>query len=377
MFGFGGGGQTRGGGGRKPAAASWQPVPQHHRPQHHRLHGPPQGLPFHGQPHHGLLHHPGAMPHHGHPGWQPVAQPGLQKHGKSQNVLAGWGCSCPLFCSICCACWLFLTYLSLIPFVQWASYGLLYAGDGYHNKGPCTEFIFKSFDGGDLTGLRCHSGAQKVPEQQRAAIVFGGNAMDMYDSAQHMPMMLPAGESWQVFSMSMPGRQYAGGREVPTSPDEAIEEALALLAHVNAETGQPAAIFGWSLGSSLAAGLAAHADQDHIACLLLGNPFSSFRELAVRLTMGAVAPYWYFLDEWTTAEWTARVTSPTLVFSSLRDSLIPVEMHTEVYERSAAPKKMLIERQAGHMSFRPFMDAGDSVLDLCSAKLAPQPSPQP
>lgn len=292
-------------------------------------------------------------------------------------MLTGWGCSCPLFCSICCGCWLLVTYVSLIPFVQWASYGLLYAGDHYHDKGPCTEFDFKAFDGGDLKGLRCHYGAQKVPAEQRSVIVFGGNAMDMYDSAQHMPMMLPEGESWQVFSMSMPGQQYAGGREVPTSPDEAIKEALAMLAHVNTETGQPAAIFGWSLGSALAAGLAAHADQEHIACLMLGNPFSSFRELAVKLTMGIAAPYWYFLDEWAVADWTSQVTAPTLVFSSLKDSLIPVQMHTEVYERSAAPKKMLIERQASHMAFRPFMDAGDSVLDLCSAKLQPQPSPQP
>merc|ERR1740123_2243052 len=119
----------------------------------------------------------------------------------------------------------------------------------------------------------------------------------MYDSAQHMPMLLPEGESWQVFSMSMPGRQYAGGRQVPTSPEEAVQEALALLAHVRDETGQEAVIFGWSLGSSLAAGLAAHAAPGHVRCLMLGNPFTSFRELASKLTFGIAAAYFYLLDE--------------------------------------------------------------------------------
>jgi len=280
-----------------------------------------------------------------------------------QKILVGWGCSCPLFCSICCACWLLITYVSLIPFVEWAAYGLLYAGDYYADKRQCTEFDFKSFDSSDLKGLQCHAGAES--EQRRPAIVFGGNAMDMYDSAQHMPMMLPQGESWAVYSMSMPGRQYAGGRHVETSPEEAIQEALALLAHVKGETGQQVVIFGWSLGSSLAAGLAAHAAPGNIACLLLGNPFTSFSELASKLTGGLASLYSYLLDKWTTADWVAKVQAPTVVYSSLRDSLIPVRMHTEVYERAAAKKKMLIERQTGHMSFRPFMSAAEDIQGMC------------
>jgi len=332
--------------------------------------------------------HPGCLPYGPPvaPGWQqwqhgPLVTPGWRPHGApllppppgyrmpQQKILVGWGCSCPLFCSICCAVWLLITYVSLIPFVEWAAYGLLYVGDWYHEKGPCTEFDFKAFDGGDLKGLQCHAGVES--EQRRPAIVFGGNAMDMYDSAQHMPMVLPQGESWAVYSMSMPGRQYAGGRKVETSPNEAIKEALALLAHVKGETGQDAVVFGWSLGSSLAAGLAAHAAPGNVRCLLLGNPFTSFRELASKLTFGLGGLYYYLLDQWTTADWVAKVQAPTVVYSSLHDTLIPVKMHTEVYERSAAPKKMLIERQAGHMSFRPFVSAADDVLEMCSPPTQP------
>jgi len=320
--------------------------------------------------------------------WQPVPvyPPGRQPHGVpmprgapmlppvyQQKPPVYIRASAPVCCGICCSLCLIISYVALIPIVEWVSFALLYFGDSYHDPRECTEFTFNAFDGGVLNGISCNFGVES--NNRRPVIVFGGNAMDMYDTAQHMPKMLPQGESWQAFSMSMPGRQYAGGRDVQTSPEEAIREANALLEYVWTQTGQKAVIFGWSLGSSLATGLAATATQEHVRCLLVGNPFSSFRELALRLTAYLAAPWYYMLPEWPTADWAAQVTAPTIVFSSLDDSLIPVWMHTQVFERSAATRKMLVERHAPHMGFRAFIDAADSVLEICDPPARPIPNP--
>lgn len=264
-------------------------------------------------------------------------------------------CCCPCNCQtascICLLC-LAITYVVLIPVVQSISRTLLYFGDEYSDAGSCTEFSFNAFDGGNLKGLTCDYGVQS--QRRRPVIVLGGNGMDMYDSAQYMPIMLPRNESWQVFSMSMPGTQYAGGRPVETGPQEAVQEAQALLSYVWTKTEQPVTVFGWSLGSSLAAGLAASAPPEHVQCLMLGNPFTSFRALATKITFYLGGLYYFFLDDWPTAEWAAQVRAPTLVMSSLIDEVIPVSMHTEVYQRSGAAHKVLLEEQATHMAFRPF-----------------------
>lgn len=257
----------------------------------------------------------------------------------------------------------------ILPTVYYVGHFLIYVGDEFSDPGTCDPFTFKGSDNVILTGLRCLYGTERDAGEQIERpipiIVLGGNGMDMYDSARSMAMFLPPEVTWKVFSLSMPGSQYAGGRNVWTTPDEALMEAQALLIHVVAEHG-PTLLFGWSLGSSLAAGVAAGAEVNMVRCLLLGNPFTSIRDVAMEWTHNLIYPYIYLFDQWPTVEWVQHVNKPTIIMSALADDIVPMHMHEKVYLHSASTEKVLIERMASHMEFEPFKDAAaDKIRDWC------------
>jgi len=225
--------------------------------------------------------------------------------------------------------------------------------------GACEEFTFQGAGGRSVPGIHClrwskSLGGDKKDAAAAPAIVFGGNAMNMYDTALSMPGLLPRGHtSWEVFSMSLPGFQYSPRRGW-TSQSGALEDAKGLLAYVRERTGQDSVVIGWSLGSSLAAGLAAAGDAAGVKCVILGNPFTTMREEALAVTHGLVAPWVVLLDEWPTASWARSLRVPTIVVSGTEDRLIPPRMHTAVYNAVSSDKKRLIERQAAHMNFGAF-----------------------
>lgn len=290
----------------------------------------------------------------------------------------------PLPCYICCRClvprwsrWpicFAVVYAVLSPFVYFIGHFAVYPGDPFKYDGDltCTEFSFSSpastddSSGRRTPGVRCLYG--KKGDNPTPALVFGGNAMNMYSSALTMPFILPETESWEVFSISMPGAQYAP-REGWTTPDVALQDAEALLAHIFEESRRPSAIFGWSLGSSLAAGLAARAPTERVQCVMLGNPFTSIRAVALSWTFYLVVPYIYLFDDWPTESWVRHFQAPTIVLSSNYDSVVPLPMHRAVFAAANASKKQLIERNASHMAFRPFkVPAAERIQEWCIAR---------
>uniref|UniRef100_A0A6U6JAD9 AB hydrolase-1 domain-containing protein n=1 Tax=Zooxanthella nutricula TaxID=1333877 RepID=A0A6U6JAD9_9DINO len=282
----------------------------------------------------------------------------------------------------CCCCsvprWtilpliLAIVYVAGMPIVYILGHFLFYPGDDYRTVAEgCEEF---SFSVGDHTvpGLRC--GWPTLPSVQaqvrsksvRPVVVIGGNGMDMYDSAAVMRKAFPIGDTWQVYAMSMPGFQFQPRREWWTRPDVALEDAHALLDYALRETGRDSAVvYGWSLGSSVATGLAA-SSPGKTQCLMLGNPFTTMRAAAMAMTFNLVAPWLYLLDDWPTERWAREVHSPTIVMSSLQDNIVPVHMHTDVFKSIPAKPKVLLERQAEHMDMEAFMTAS-AVNAVCRA----------
>lgn len=279
----------------------------------------------------------------------------------------GGGCLVPRWSSwpLC----LLTVYMVLLPFLFVLGHFMVYPGDPWedYDESACKTFTFTAQHNKTLRGIECaHGGEGEEALAPIPAIVFGGNGMNMYSSAAYMPSLLPRSTPWRVFSISFPGDQYAGGTSGWTSMDEALEEAKALLTYVSGQTSQPIVVFGWSLGSSLAAGLVASASQDQVRCLLLGNPFTSMRDMGLSFTLYLAAPYLFLLDKWPTARWVQSVRVPTIVMSSLEDEVVPARMHTTVYNVVAARQKVLIDKEASHMQFRSFtLDAGRYINDWC------------
>lgn len=263
---------------------------------------------------------------------------------------------CHLGSLLCMVISLALVTLSF-PAAHALADALMYPGDNFapsHSMlrnwwgGSCSEFNFRTSDESYAPGITC-----RLKEQDGIpVIIFGGNAMNMYDSVMpgSMPSMLPTNGSLNVFSMSLAGSRYAP-RTGDFSMEQSLKDAKSLLTHVHNQTGKASVLFGWSLGTAVAASIAAGASPGMVRCVLLGNPFT---------TMHAEAASFLHLPEWLlkpwlkgvavlpTVRWAKLFHAPTAVLTSIEDEIIPSSMHTAVYKAVASDKKLMIERHATH-----------------------------
>eukprot|EP00747_Dinoflagellata_sp_TGD_P207316 gnl/TRDRNA2_/TRDRNA2_80891_c0_seq1.p1 gnl/TRDRNA2_/TRDRNA2_80891_c0~~gnl/TRDRNA2_/TRDRNA2_80891_c0_seq1.p1 ORF type:complete len:346 (+),score=43.31 gnl/TRDRNA2_/TRDRNA2_80891_c0_seq1:156-1193(+) len=279
-------------------------------------------------------------------------------------------CCC---CSCCCKvpCWSIpvITYFVLLPFVYMITYVLMYPGvlipapaDFSHYCPSCEEFNFpSSHGGGNIPAIRlppAESEHLAVP-----AIVLGGNGMNMYDSIYTLPKLLPPDKIWDVYSVSYPG--FAPRSSDWMSEVGCLQDIKDLLRFIRKRTGKSALLLGWSLGTAVAAGVAAEMPGD-ARCLVLGNPFTDMWTMGIHFSHGALAPWVYVADTWRTEhrvseDWAGRV--PLVVLSGTRDEMIPIWMHTAVYKAATSLRKQLIEAPSSHMDFEAFVgDPLDGLL---------------
>jgi len=292
-------------------------------------------------------------------------------------------CCCTLprwaWCSICVA----FLYMLAVPFIYVIGHVAVYPGAPFGspqniNWNICNETAIPNSGNRTLLGIRCQTGSGSGPRYPM--ILFGGNAMNMYDTMAAMSDMLPPDHNWDVFSMSMAGFQY--GLQNSAKPSDAIkwssqkvamEDIADLLQHVSDLTGEAQiSVFGWSLGSSMAAGLAhLSSDQKQVRCVVLGNPFTSLRSEVLAKTMWLTLPWLYLFDEWPTQAWASEFKMPTIVLSSTMDEVIPQTMHKAVYSAIPAPDKLLIEKHTTHMALSQFTKEFRSALLRCTDTEAP------
>eukprot|EP00928_Gymnodinium_smaydae_P039994 TRINITY_DN27201_c0_g1_i1.p1 TRINITY_DN27201_c0_g1~~TRINITY_DN27201_c0_g1_i1.p1 ORF type:complete len:365 (+),score=35.03 TRINITY_DN27201_c0_g1_i1:1-1095(+) len=291
-------------------------------------------------------------------------------------------CCCCFPC--CCAlprwAWFSLCtlafYFASLPFVFYIGHYIMYPGDPVGTPSliknePCTTVALNTAaHNTSFVAVHC-SYRRPGATQVLPVILFGGNAMNVYSTIAEMPKLLPRNVTLEVFSMSFPGFQYspyawshthdvdASFGDVQnmaypwTGQATSFQFAEALLAYAEKEVGKPPLVFGWSLGSSLAAGLATKQGSS-VQCLVLGNPFTSMWTEVLEVTRYIGLPWMILFDRWPTEMWVRSFRSPAIVLSSIEDSLIPKWMHTAVYDALGSDKKVLIEKNADHMDMRPF-----------------------
>eukprot|EP00439_Symbiodinium_sp_Y106_P017187 s1155_g2.t1 len=280
-------------------------------------------------------------------------------------------CELPRYakCSVCLAA----VYLALMPCVYLIGHFLVYPGSDFvamFHGTSCKQFVFAGRSGRSITAAHCPLGTFGAPKNVTPVVAFGGNGMNMYDVLLSMGSILPSSQQeWDLCSISFPGSQYAPNMGW-TTEGRAEEDAEDLLQYVHNLTGRPVVVYGWSLGTSVAASLAAK-NSDAVQCVLLGNPFTSIRDVALAWTKNFAWPYLYLVDEWPTARWAKPFRAPTIVMSSTQDQVVPQEMHRKIYE-TVPSEKLLVELPLEHMDIDGFMDdTHDHVLSWC-ATAAPQ-----
>jgi hypothetical protein len=109
-------------------------------------------------------------------------------------------------------------------------------------------------------------------------------------------------------------------------------------------------LFGHSLGSAIAADIAAVMSPDAPSALVLQSPFTSAREMAARMLVPPIPWLWRRISRvhYDTRTLVARLDAPVWVAHGARDGVIPVRMGRQVFAAARRPAQLLIVEGAGH-----------------------------
>jgi pimeloyl-ACP methyl ester carboxylesterase len=170
-------------------------------------------------------------------------------------------------------------------------------------------------------------------------LFFSGNSAHMLGESQQLLDALCAERGWGGIVWAYRGFDSSGG-----SPDPAALTADGFTAYsslLTAEKIQPSAVHvvGFSLGTSIAAAVAAHAYQQPPATLILLAPMTV-------LYMGDRTQL--RLHRYETSKWLERIASPTLVVHGARDTTLEVGYGRTVAAALGARAKLLEVPELGH-----------------------------
>jgi len=205
---------------------------------------------------------------------------------------------------------------------------------------------YQASDGQPLFGYLVvpHDGDHRRPE--RVLIAFHGNA-DL--AAWQVPWAVEVARrtGWAVLCPEYRG--YAGLPGAPTYERSKLD-ARAAYDYVRQSLGVPpthVALFGHSLGSAIAAGLAA---EERPSALLLQSPFTSARAMARIVVAPPVAALWRVISRvhYDTEAQVRALDAPVHVAHGDRDLLIPVQMGRAVHAAARHPGRLFIAPGAGH-----------------------------
>lgn len=194
-------------------------------------------------------------------------------------------------------------------------------------------------------GLERSEGAAKAP---RAVVVaFHGNA-DL--AAWLVPWARELADRTGVLVLLPEYRGYGG---IPGNPtyETAASDARGALQFVRA-TMRPSQIvlYGHSLGTAVAADMAALMSPDAPSALVLQSPFTSAREMAARMLVPPIPWLWRRISRvhYDTRAIVARLESPVWVAHGTRDVVIPTRMGRQIFDAALRPAELLIVEGAGH-----------------------------
>ena len=171
-------------------------------------------------------------------------------------------------------------------------------------------------------------------------LFFAGNDQRMLSQSQLILDGLCAERGWGGSVWAYRGFDSSGGTPDPAAlTADGIAEYLALLTE---ERIQPSAVHlvGFSLGTSIAAAVAAQAHKEPPATLTLLAPMTV-------LYMGGRTQL--RLHRYETSKWLARIASPTLVLHGTRDTVLNVENGRTVAQTLESRATFLELPELGHL----------------------------
>ena len=204
------------------------------------------------------------------------------------------------------------------------------------------QVSYRADDGLELFGFLVGD----VDRVDSVLIAFHGNA----DLARFLVPWAQAATRMASVAVLLPElRGYDGLPGRPTYQDAARDARAArdFVARELTVREDRTAYFGHSLGSAIAAELAAESPP---SALLLQSPFSSARAMARRMALPGLSLFWPLVSRvhYDTERRVRTLTAPVSVAHGLRDLIVPVRMGRAVYEAAERKGALLLVPGAGH-----------------------------
>jgi fermentation-respiration switch protein FrsA (DUF1100 family) len=204
------------------------------------------------------------------------------------------------------------------------------------------QVSYRAEDGVELFGFLVGD----VGRAESVLIAFHGNA----DLARFLVPWAQAATRVASVAVLLPElRGYDGLAGKPTYQDAALDARAArqFVSHQLAVRDDRVAYFGHSLGSAIAAELAAESTP---IALLLQSPFSSARAMARRMALPGLSLFWPLVSRvhYDTERRVRTLTAPVSVTHGLRDMIVPARMGRTVYEAAGRKGALLLVPGAGH-----------------------------
>ncbi|RMH94989.1 alpha/beta hydrolase [Lysobacter pythonis] len=212
---------------------------------------------------------------------------------------------------------------------------LVYFPDASNGDAIPPSFTLKRPDGVTLRGW------VDDPGQPRALLYFGGNAETLQAARAELRECCPG---WSRYFL--PYRGYGGSEGAPASP--AIHaDALAFYDTVaKRHPGQPVALIGRSLGSGVAAHVAANRP---VSKLVLVTPFDSLKNVAKAhypwLPVGLL-----LRERYDSADWLRGKPLAAMVIRARHDQVIPAA-NTDALLRALPDDTWVVELEGDHNTF--------------------------
>ena len=212
----------------------------------------------------------------------------------------------------------------------------------YAGSEQVRQVSYRADDGLELFGFVVGD----IGRAELLLLAFHGNA----DLARFLVPWAQAATRVASVAVMLPElRGYDGLAGRPTYQDAARDARAArqFVAEQLAVRQDRVAYFGHSLGSAIAAELAAEAAP---TALLLQSPFSSARAMARRMALPGLSLFWPIVSRvhYDTERRVRALTVPVSVAHGLRDMIVPVRMGRSVYEAAGRKGELLLVPGAGH-----------------------------
>lgn len=178
-------------------------------------------------------------------------------------------------------------------------------------------------------------------------IAFHGNA-DL--AAWTVPWAAELAERAGVTVFLPEYRGYAGIPGTPTYATAASDAVGALRFAERELKPKRLVFFGHSLGTAIAAELALAMPQSKVEALVLQSPFTSAKEMAVRMLMPPLPRLWESISrvQYDTRAVVAKLDVRVSVSHGTRDLTIPARMGRSVFAAARRPGHLLLVEGAGH-----------------------------